>query len=120
MGGGELGVRGRLLSVRASAAGAKRARGGQRGGVPLQCDRERDLPGHGEAVAADHLKRGGESYARGKGGPRSSLAPWDRRARVLGCTMVLGVGSAWLRAQTRTRTQVRTARRGAADASGKA
>jgi hypothetical protein len=103
MGGGEPGVRGRLSRARASAARARRARGGQRGGVPLRCDRERDLSGHGEAAAVRIVLNAAASPTREeKGGTKIQSCPRDRRARVLGCTMARGVGSAWLRARTRT------------------
>jgi hypothetical protein len=83
----------------------RRACGGQRGRcsppVRPRARPTRPRQGHG---GAGHPKRGGESYARGKGA-KVQPYPRDQRARELGSTMVRGRrvrGYEWLRARTRT------------------
>jgi hypothetical protein len=119
MGGGEQGVRGRPSSARAKCGwwqGVPVAVKG--GGVPLQCDRERDLAGHGEAAVVRAVLNATASPTREERGPRSSLALGIDARACWGARWHGGIGSAWLRARTRTRA--RTARRSTADASGTA
>jgi hypothetical protein len=56
-------------------------------------------------------------YARGKG-QGSTWPPRDRHARVLGCTVMRGVGLAKRRVRAQARTRTRPARRGVVDSKG--
>jgi hypothetical protein len=107
MGGGELGIRGRLSSARASAAGENHARGGQRGGVPLRCDRERDLPSHGEAAEVRVVLNAAASPTQEERGIKIQSCPRDRCVHVLGCTMAWGIGSARVNANVNTNGSAR-------------
>jgi hypothetical protein len=92
MGGGELGVRGRLLSARAKVGWWQGVCVEVKGATSLPppfataCTR---FPATARPWRRGCPKRGGESRRKGKG-TKVQSCPRGRRVRVLGCTMAQG------------------------------
>jgi hypothetical protein len=118
MGGGEHGARGRFAQAREGSQWWQGAFRATKDMVPfflpypLRCTRFSATARPRRCGPVNH----GGGVLREREGPRLNLAPRDRHARVLGCTVTRGVGLA--RPRVRTRARTRPARRGIADANG--